>query len=49
MRKRAENMQRKRMGQLGTYKMRIYAERARVHEGARNGRMENEPNCRKKQ
>ncbi len=49
MRKRAENMQRKRMGQIGTYEMRIYAERGKVYEGARNGRMENEQKCRKKQ
>jgi hypothetical protein len=37
------------MGQIGTYGMRIYAERGRVYEGAQDGKMENEPNCRKKQ
>jgi hypothetical protein len=37
------------MGQIRTFEMRIYAERGRVYEGARNGKMENEQKCRRKQ
>jgi hypothetical protein len=37
------------VGQIGTYGMRIYAERGRVYEGARNGIIENEQKCREKQ
>jgi hypothetical protein len=41
-------MQWKWMGKIRT-NIRIYAERGRVYEGARNGRMEKEQKCRRKQ